>query len=180
MREWQELVDEGRRIESGRNWALGDLALEVQTAYGEQTLERFADEVGVPYESLRDYRFVASRYESALRNAHLAWSVYKTFAPLDDRHDVIGSRPQWTVAAARDFVAHRKSVVREVTEHVDRARLAIADAIRVVTDVGLDAAKREELRPKLQQLADEVGALLTNVFAGDVDVELRNLLGGAR
>lgn len=179
-RDWQELVSEGRRIESGRNWALGDLALEVQTSYGENTLERFADEIGVSFDSLKQYRFVAARYENGRRLPHLNWSVHQAFAALDDRHDVLASRPVWTVAAARDFVAHRKSVVPELTSLLDKARGTVEEVRRLLADVGVNAAQRHELNQPLRLLVDSLGSLTAQLQCGDIEAELRSMLGGAQ
>ena len=43
-------------------WTLGDLALEVETIHGEHTLERYAEEIGVEYSALREYRLVSRTF----------------------------------------------------------------------------------------------------------------------
>lgn len=166
---WDDLVAEGRKIEAGRNaahWAHGDLAREVETEYGAKSLERFAADIDLAYNSLRTYRYVAARWENDTRVSNVSWAVHREFAALDDRHELIRSRPTWTTAEARDLVKQRRAVVAEVVAYVDQARNAITAARKVILDVGLDDAKRDQLRIPLRRLDEEVDALNTQVFPG--------------
>lgn len=47
-RSWAELVEAGRKA-ARFQWKLGDLAGEVHCAYGEHSLARYADEIGVEH-----------------------------------------------------------------------------------------------------------------------------------
>jgi diguanylate cyclase (GGDEF)-like protein len=65
-RTWEQLVEAGSRVVgacelavTAFQWELGDLYGEVATAYGADSAERYAAEVGVEYEALLHYRNVA-------------------------------------------------------------------------------------------------------------------------
>jgi hypothetical protein len=86
-RSWKELVEEGKRVLETRDmaqWKLGDLANEVETHYGGQDLQKYADEIGVNYSSLRVYQAVSRKFEFATRVAFLLpWSYFRVVAGLD-------------------------------------------------------------------------------------------------
>ena len=56
-------------------WTLGDLALEVETTHGEHTLARYAEDIGVEYNALREYRRVLRALQNADRSASLPCPV---------------------------------------------------------------------------------------------------------
>jgi hypothetical protein len=76
-------------------WTLGDLALEVETSYGEDKLGQFADDIGVPYTSMDEYRRISAAYKNPVRTGNLSWSVYKIFAAQENRAELIKER-RWT------------------------------------------------------------------------------------
>jgi hypothetical protein len=81
--DWETLVLRGIAVrEKGDsvNWEYGDLALEVETAYGQHKLEDFAQEVGINYHSLREYRRIAAAFEKAKRLANLSWCHHQSAA----------------------------------------------------------------------------------------------------
>jgi hypothetical protein len=62
---YTELCELGRALRQSKDdaqWGLGDLALLVETRYGERTIADFAREVGVSKSSLYRYRNVAAFY----------------------------------------------------------------------------------------------------------------------
>lgn len=83
-----DLVRQGiaaRQRRDGAQWDLGDLAATVETAYGAADLERYADEIGVDYDTLRDYRRVAVAFENGDRSPNLSWLHHRVLAARDDR-----------------------------------------------------------------------------------------------
>jgi hypothetical protein len=85
---WPDLVQEGisaRRDRDGAQWRLGDLALEVETSYGGGELERYAEEIGLEYDTLRRYRDVSRAYVFATRVANLSFSHHRQVAARPDR-----------------------------------------------------------------------------------------------
>lgn len=61
---------EARRAKDGAQWRLGDLAAAVETMggrNGEGQLQEYAQRIGVEYNTLRTYRYVAGEYEVDMR-----------------------------------------------------------------------------------------------------------------
>jgi hypothetical protein len=85
--EWEEAIlawEETNKLESKAQWQRGDIALALKPAYGEQTLAKFAETVGVEYKQLLQYRWVASEYESSVRT-ELSWTHHERVAARPDR-----------------------------------------------------------------------------------------------
>jgi hypothetical protein len=129
VRRGRELVAE----ESSSRWDLGDLALKVAPmgAHGgkrdgddtaKATLNRFATEIGIAYETLDAYRQVADNWSSG-RRVDLPWSVHRAFASLEDREAVIRSRERWTAREAGEFVRSRRGEESDEWESFGAASL---------------------------------------------------------
>ncbi len=103
-RQWTTLVKEGKQAVKS-NWKLGDLALEVETGHRDHSLQEYADEIGVEYDTLRDYRYVAEAWPTAERSATVGWSIHRVFAGQPDRVDLI--KHEHTAASARALVKGR-------------------------------------------------------------------------
>ncbi len=80
---YESLVKQGRQAAKSQ-WTLGDLASKVEIAYGEGKLQEYAEDIGVDYRTLLDYRTVARAYEKSERS-ELPWSVHRVLASQDDR-----------------------------------------------------------------------------------------------
>ncbi len=79
----------------------------VETHYGARELARYADAVGVEYETLKAYRTVARAWESGIRIPDLPSTVHQALAGQDDRAERIRRPERRTVAAARQLVQDR-------------------------------------------------------------------------
>jgi len=84
--DWESLVLDGidaRQRGDAAAWELGDLACQVQTAYGKRTLENYAGAVGVNFSALQWYSRVAARFEKLTRVSFssLTWSHFRLVAP---------------------------------------------------------------------------------------------------
>lgn len=92
MKSWDKLVEEGQELAaqiSDNKFALGDLAIEV-TKKGEKKLQEYAEEIGVPYNSLREYRRVAEAWHPARRLApSVSFSVHQDLARVENREEVL-------------------------------------------------------------------------------------------
>ena len=67
---WEELVSEGmvaRENKDGSQWRLGDLALMIEKKYREDSLGKFAVEIGVRKNSLKNYRNTARIFKKDIR-----------------------------------------------------------------------------------------------------------------
>jgi hypothetical protein len=111
---YEDYVSAWRQVDERAQWVKGDLALNVPTKYGEATLERYAADVGTPYETVKRLRSVAAAYPRTGPRGPNSWSVYRELAAQDDRLELVASRPKdkcswseaetWTVALARQLV----------------------------------------------------------------------------
>jgi hypothetical protein len=85
---WSELVRECITARlwadvAKRNWAIGDIALKIAPdgRHSASALRAFADEVGVGYASLCNYRRTSEAWPSATRDVEgVAWTVYQDLA----------------------------------------------------------------------------------------------------
>lgn len=102
---YESLVKQGRQAAKSQ-WTLGDLASKVETSYGEGKLQEYADDIGVEYRTLLDYRRVALAYEKSERS-DLPWSVHAILAPQDDRAGLVKD-DKLTASVARALVRGRK------------------------------------------------------------------------
>jgi len=95
--------DGGRKICESSNWVFGDLAMRVETHYGEGALGKYAADIGVEYERLRKCRYVAGRYEFGKRFPDVPWSHHLVVAGSPDRADLLAKagREDWTVSRLR-------------------------------------------------------------------------------
>lgn len=112
---WERLVREGRELaidDNDRQWRIGDLALEVAEmrphggvpAEVEDRMNRFSDETGIKFNTLRAYRQVSAQWPEDRRLSSVSWSVHQIFAGLDERFELVASMP-WTVRSAREHIA---------------------------------------------------------------------------
>jgi hypothetical protein len=88
--DWEEAVIEGiqaRQQGDGTNWRIGDLALQMETRYGEHTLETYAEAIGVEYSTLRVYKAVSAAYEFVTRVTNVPWAHYREIYSREDRLD---------------------------------------------------------------------------------------------
>lgn len=94
----------------GANWKIGDLALTVDTTeYGAGTVQKFADEIPMPYKTVMDLRKVASRYAPADRSDTNKWTVHQILSGLDDRATLV--KTAMSASDARALVLARKDAI---------------------------------------------------------------------
>jgi hypothetical protein len=108
---WQELVQQGIIRDGQRNWFLGDAALEIAPMGGEEYhngseahLRQYADEIGVEYHSIVEYRRVAAAWPSNNRVLDTSWKVH---AQLTSRKELI--RPGMTVTQAAAVLGQKNN-----------------------------------------------------------------------
>lgn len=129
---WTELVSEAKARDAARNWYLGDAALEIAPMGddhgrngGYENLEKFAEEVGLPFASIREYRRVASMWPHDKRLSSTSWTAHSM---LTARPELI--RPGMTVtevyeALGRSVNSRRhpeedsETKVQKVTEYLE-------------------------------------------------------------
>lgn len=114
-RSWEELCDEGRAaaddIHNGY-WRLGDIARQVNKAYGADAIGEFAKAIGQPKARVREYRRVAAYWdENSERSSFLEefpqvpFSIYREAMRLKDKQKaadfiVDAATNEWSVEKA--------------------------------------------------------------------------------
>lgn len=100
--EWEQFTSMGmqcRAVKDISQWALGRLALGVETKFGESSLKEYAKEIGVNHNSLNTYRWVAKKYPSwAPEQNHLPHYCYQIAAGTDEPEEWINKAADndWT------------------------------------------------------------------------------------
>lgn len=98
------------------NWTIGDLAGNVATEYGDNSIKRFADDIGQEVTSVRNMRTVSAAYpETKISRTLQGWTVYAVFTSQDDRFALVkdgNDGKPWSVSAARALVKSRKDAAK--------------------------------------------------------------------
>lgn len=163
---YDELVKLGRdwvAAMSSVQWQLGDSAGEIEPmrSYGgsnpsgndelftvSEALRMFAEDVGLAYTTIRDYRWVASRWPKEHRRADVSHTIHKILASIADeqeRFEAVNNPPanprggpaRWTHDSAKRVVGWKVDTPESVREKVDAIHdLATDDAVaaKVATD----------------------------------------------
>lgn len=87
-RTWEEILSDGlvaREDRDGSQWKLGDLAIEVAKSYGEDTIGKYAGEIGIVKKTLMNYRTVSARFTNEVRTKYrkLSYSHFAALVPLE-------------------------------------------------------------------------------------------------
>jgi hypothetical protein len=105
-------------------------------------------------------------------------NVHQIFAALDDRAEVIRSRPTWTVAEAREYAEWRRNAVDELLTDVQDATERLRAITRRALDAGLTPAQRTRFTQVVSELQDAATSVGSALLAGDLDAELSQLREG--
>ena len=175
---WDQLVAEGQELkimedrieaEAGNvRWLWGDLALEVAPIgpHGGQggdtnaRLRKYADELDVSFESLRQYRTVAEKWPNGMRVPMQPWVVHQQIMGREDREEII-SNPvdvrtgekidRWTYRGMQRFLGQKTSphytAPPSTTEEKAEVALALVqdEEVAAVVRQALDAPKSEPI-----------------------------------
>ncbi|MEU9057204.1 DUF6192 family protein [Streptomyces sp. NPDC048384] len=163
---YDELVKLGRdwvATMSSVQWRLGDAAGEIEPmrSYGgsnpsgndelftvSEALRMFAEDVGLAYTTVRDYRWVASRWPKERRRGDVSHTIHKILASIPDEQERFeavnnppanprGGPPRWTHDSAKRVMGWKVDTPESVQEKVDAIHdLATDDAVaaKVATD----------------------------------------------
>jgi hypothetical protein len=150
--DWETLIFEGmeaRQTKDKAQWKLGDLALQVDTAYGGHTLETYAEQIGIEYNTLRQYRTVAAAYQNDERSSFLSWSHHLKIADRDDRLGWLkrAAEGKWSVRRMRAEIFQEEGLdsAQALNEAIDRLGGALRDLLEEVRRTGLDGLTTPEL-----------------------------------
>lgn len=97
-RTFEEICDHSRKVVGeidSRRWIVGDDACEIETRYGQHTLESFAREIGMNKSTVAGWKRVAQYYPEIIRRKlfeeleNLTYTFYKDALRLDDLNESI-------------------------------------------------------------------------------------------
>ena len=157
-------MKEGKQA-AGMQWTLGDLAIEVsnEARYGDRALERFAEETGVAYKSIKEYQRVARAYpEKSMRMANFA--ICSVLAAQKDRLELTKTTKTWRDAL--EIVRSRNQLlsvdVDDYSRMADDIAAKINEWLRPDTDVCQQIedliSHRDEISPiSLENLVSVIG-----------------------
>jgi hypothetical protein len=177
-RDWGSLVSEGRAARSaadGGRWRIGQLATLVEKRYGTGTLQRFAEDIGESYPTVRRYRWVVARYDGGLRLRfpRLSFSHFQAVAGLPGRIRWL-ERAEGGCWSVDRLVGESRTVPAEpdpaapVRRPVERARRSL-ERLAGLDDDSLRAG-RAWLERALDDLEGDIERLRARVRkAGDAD-----------
>jgi hypothetical protein len=175
---WKQLVREAIRLDAtvtraltARNWFLGDAALEI-VPMGESSvhtgawaaLARFADEIGIEFNALRNCRAVARAWPPPTRVGGVAWSVHQVLAAENHRHLIEPGMNHPQARAALD-ARHRAadaccrtvdSAPAPVPQAEPSALAALAVSGELVLAMGDIRAKAKEIIRVLQEQGEQL------------------------
>lgn len=172
-------------------WAAGDVAL-AEVPMGDDhshngglvAVRRLAEEAGVDFDALRNYRNVSAAWPHATRVASASWSVHRELMGLDERARLLKKHPTMTVNEARKLVGkqpanYRKPSTRSADpeEWTDEDWQTFDKEVVTATKTLLTALntwQRGIYSPSVEALAQ-----LSLVKPADLDSELAQLLGQA-
>lgn len=179
--DWARLVAEGRAARStadGGRWRIGGLALLVERRYASGALQRFAEEIGESYASVRRYRWVAKGYDpnARARFSTLSFSHFQAVAGLPDKLVWLerAERGTWSVdrltresrrapaSAAKKSTIPSGLALGRLRSSIDQVRKLIAPA-SLADDVAIAEAGKDWLADALADLTEEIGRLRERV-----------------
>ncbi|MEU2867490.1 DUF6192 family protein [Streptomyces mirabilis] len=159
---YEELVKLGRdwvAAMSSAQWCIGDAAVEIEPmrSYGganpsgqdglftvSESIRTFAEDIGLSYATVRDYRWVASRWPAKCRRADVSHTIHKVLASILDEQERFeavnnpppnprGGQPRWTHDSAKRVVGWKVDSPESVQEKVEAIHdLATDDAVAAV------------------------------------------------
>jgi hypothetical protein len=125
MTTWEETCERARIAASdldNNRWTLGDIACEVVTEYGKDSVGELAKECNIGKRSLQEYRATSAKfadfaYVRTIEN--LAWSHFNLARRIDDIEEALSfihdaSANGWTVDEAKHHYRERYSKSQDV------------------------------------------------------------------
>lgn len=114
LKSWEDFVSAGmiaRELKDTSQWFLGELALGIETRYGENTLDSYAREIGINPRSLVEYRRVASRYPREKRVRFLSFSHHQRALKSGDPQEVLklASDNEWSIRQLDRYMVEERS-----------------------------------------------------------------------
>ncbi|MFD6286324.1 DUF6192 family protein [Streptomyces sp. NPDC060205] len=140
-----KIGDDAGEIEPLRPWGGSHPGDEEEQRGVRETLETFAQDIGISYSQVRTYRYTAARWPAGQRAEGVSFEIHRILEKLEDRFERIASpprhprsgKPRWTGDAAKRLVGWQVDTPRSVQEKVEAIHDLARDeqvAARVATD----------------------------------------------
>jgi hypothetical protein len=156
VRESQEILLNIEAAERGQ-LRLGELADKLEPKYGDRTLAKFADEIGVAKCTLDRYRTVWRAWEGKLAPGpnFISYAVLRELATHDDREEIIRKQPDLTKRKAHDLMRKQASATKEKQERaedwVKHNRRWFKELCNIVNEAARTAEALDECTPEQQE-----------------------------
>jgi hypothetical protein len=149
QREWKDFGSRLGRASSRTSWWIGDWMRFGQRHYGDHRFEAAARITGYEVQTVRNFAYVAGRFEFSRRRENLSWSHHSEVAPL-----ALSEQERWLDQAAREHLT-----VRAVRMRVGRERNA------AVARLGINAAgphSGDQPQPQVLILCPRCGQVIVH------------------
>lgn len=168
--DWSRIVSEGkaaRAAADGGAWHIGTLALLVEKRYRSGALQRFADEIGESYGTVRRFRWVTGAYDPSarLRYAGLSFSHFQAVASLPDRLGWLqrAYRGGWSVdrlvTESRKRSASKVASEAMLRKPIESATKRLARLAEELDAAALDPDARRAIEDAITGLAEQLESL---------------------
>ena len=151
---------------------IGELADRLEPKYGAQTLAKFAEAIGLAYETVKKYRTVFRKYkDTPIGETSTSFAVKSSLAAVPEAADIIMAKPEMTTPEARGIAsAHRSSTKKakpfKTRDEPGWLRDAVADALKARTKYG--RAKPEDFDPEvLRVVFPNLGKAVASLREGE-------------
>jgi hypothetical protein len=185
-RSYDELVAEGRKLidqDTDIKWRLGELALELvpitperkswdEEAENRATLERFANDLGISFSRLREYRAVADKWPAEKRNPAYSFYIHTLLAFQSDRFKLIKRKKRWTQTEVAVLIDKRTAEKKAAKTKEDTSADDSTEAEDDEEEDDTDAAEDGEEGPAADDDDDEEEE---EQFEDDTDSETADL-----
>jgi hypothetical protein len=173
--EYQAAVKEGKAIVadvSGKQWALGDLALKVEKKYGENRLEQFVVDINFPGAActLGRYRSVCLAFPKTGGRPRFFASA-QILQSYDDRIQIVTANPNISVPEAREIMRKWRA------EHPDEDHPDVGQAEEddQIVEEEADTAPTPEAATSTDKEQENEWSADNRAWERDLDVTLNNL-----
>lgn len=164
---WETLCELGRakvQAKDGNQWELGDLALEVDKAYGQNRIAAWAHEIGIAPSTASTYRGMSRYYENNLR---------KLFPNLSYTHYLKAMIPQKYMA---DGLSESMLLLTDAS-NLDWTSGQIGIARNTITGKPKPAKRVANYTGKIIEADDITGQIVFQFDAGANVIAMQKLLG---
>jgi hypothetical protein len=174
-----------RRVEAAIQWVIGDWLNYGETVYGETYAKALEYWPEYGYQSLNQYKWVASKVQFILRNINLSWSHHYAVARLDPPAQKYwleqAKKRDWSVSDMRGamrrnpegvedeeekiiaFSWSKEPVVVAMLDGMQAVDIGVSRLLRAKQDIGVAEYYLAMVDKKLAQIRERIRPVLDNV-----------------